>query len=163
EGYNQPLWIRSSREPRSRYGDLAESIAYWLWQCTDGLAPLLEPMGSEPIVFTLGESDSFFSTTIANPTDPDQPPIQFSIEIQTKAIELTFGASLASILLKRDNVGDRLLVDQLLQALSELKNACGLGTIPEVVRSSLIDNCAPRGLKKKLHVFSLDRYPELTE
>src|SRR5262249_21392111 len=63
EGYNQPLWIRSSREPRSRYGDLAESIAYWLWQCTDGLAPLLEPMGSEPIVFTLGESDSFFSTT----------------------------------------------------------------------------------------------------
>jgi hypothetical protein len=120
-----------------------DTVAYWLWELRDDLAPLLErlPSPGRPAVVLLGGiedwrdgRDTFGVRPIVHRVQPDE-----------NAIFLRLSGPFAELSRTPDNGAERLLVASLLEAFASLSGEHVLRPLNEIV-----DTTAPFGVKKML-------------
>jgi hypothetical protein len=172
EGLPQVVWVVSSTrrdESVPLYGELVETVAYWIWQLTPVVASVLRQYGREPVVFVidvddpeawLGVTGENLEAYAAVPGDP----ISYQVRAHDGAILLRLNLALLPLLSTQDNAGERLLVASIMSAFWDLVSTAGgatdeLGSQEDL--QSVVDQYAPLGLKKKIILLSSAASPDL--
>jgi hypothetical protein len=144
---------------------VADLIAYWIWQLSPSLAPLLEPLregGAQTIVFELQTRPGQPWLERDESIKLDSQPIA-EYELLRDTIALQVNPTLVRALETRDNRGERSLMALVLRAMEQYV----AGFEGEVQTTSwdthtILDEHAPLGLKKKALVLDLDKIPALS-
>ena len=159
DGYSQPVWVTINKDIsaipeglRGLYFEMAEAIAYWLWQCQESIREDVANLGDTPITFKFGlqEEDRF------NPIERNfekDPGIldHFVVNSNDNEIELTIPPSIIPYLSGSDNEGERALLHNLLSGFDQLLTNRGLPRIEGRI-SLIVDQAAPLGPKKKIFI-----------
>ena len=166
EGLSIPVWVvcpsRDNVPSRLRgiYLDIAETLAYWLWQCTPYVQEQLDSERSDKdqlVVRVQLRTDGDWD----HPSQPDPPTIDGCLDVTLDAaegvVELEFSPSIMVHIGGPDNAGERDLVRVLLKSLSQLLSVDS----NDSQLDHAIETFAPLGLKKKLLAFELSRNPIL--
>ncbi len=142
-----PIWIESGRIPDdSRYGglyyDIADCLAYWLWQADKLLLKLLEnydtPFAELVIHLTIEEGEGWFEAAGLAETEPTEC---VQTEWVQEALRADLGFGFAELLAQESNAGERLLLEEVLQAICRLPDH--LGSTNEAVKCELDEICSP--------------------
>lgn len=167
EGYGVPIWITSPPDQampgalRFVYTEFTETIAYWLWRCTPGLAPLLASltMVAERLHLQVHLTDPEAwaqSWTIEADTDKDvivveinQADVRINITILPAAQRLFFGP---------DNGGERLLLVEILRGIRALVPDSEVLSDDALAR--LVDRYLPLSDQKRMVTLDLGAAPE---
>ena len=162
-----PVWIVGPKsqeiipELRSGYFQIAETIAYWLWQCSPWLRDLSLDWGAKdkPLRFEIHlKEDEDWSQAPSSPPPSIPESMHFTVSELSRTVRFEFSAAAMAHLSGSDNSGERELVRLLLSSAATLL-APGrelTGSINEAM-----DAYAPIGLKKKLLVFDISQNPLL--
>jgi len=171
EGLALPIWIIGSeledenqQELRGLYKEFVEAIAYWLWQFIPSLSPILQSLFLEHQVIII---QLFLLPDEAwhRITEPKDIPNQVLVNIQANSssgiLDVTISSDVSSLLERSDNSGERLIMQHILSGLRELLPSGERANLSDDVITTIIENHAPLGIKKKLLFLSLDTNPEL--
>jgi hypothetical protein len=157
-----PIWVvgpTSQDIPqalRAANFEIAETIAYWLWQCSPFLKDLLLSHQGEPkplkIEIRLNPDDDWSRAPSSPPT-----PLQESIYITTSeasqaVVKLQLASAIMAHLTGPDNSGERELLRLLLTSAATL--IAPSRDLTDSI-SQAVDTHAPVGRKKKLLVFDV--------
>lgn len=166
EGYKQPIWVKSNQENneipaviKKIYLEFSETIAYWLWQITPNFKHHLESLKPLPITVTFDLEDHE-SWNKPNDSYPDQIILDFKKEIDSYGIKITIPSDIIVHLSCYDNEGERIIIDELMQAFGKLlENKGAPNNLDEAERRHIIDINAPLGIKKKITILNQDIVP----
>jgi len=156
EGYFQPLWISplnippKGKEVRKMYFEVADAIAYWMWQVQDHLFQYLKPLGPDPLFidFELLDPDKWVDIERNKAVNPDVGK-HFQLLILGGRITIGIPSALLPYLYRADNQGDRILVEAMIGGVNVLLKDKGLPEITEAQLKEIVTVNAPLGLKKK--------------
>lgn len=163
EGYLQPIWVGPTLEitrcfPKLNKTNLefTETFSYWLWQLTPGLKEHLSPLGRTPItiMFSLEEPEKWVNLKKSK-INTDSSSLSFNWTVSDSSIKFTIPIEIEPFLQRHDNLGERLMLESLMQAfgkLLEFRNLHNTLDIAEIKR--FLDIHAPLGNKKK--IFTVD-------
>ncbi|MGZ3871881.1 MAG: YecA family protein [Mucilaginibacter sp.] len=160
EGFSQPIWIEpvNMPEPRSSelhdiYWQLADAIAYWLWQVQEPLQAALESLGVEPlnIRFDLNPVDKFDQIE-RDFTRKENLASFFGIVAAKDGFNITIPAELIPYLYGADNEGERVLVRKLLEGFNQVLALNGKAQLSDGAINAIIEGNAPLGMKKKFFI-----------
>lgn len=165
EGFAVPVWIIGSDNLEDfrthglhpHYTELADTIGHWLWQFTPDLAPLLDGLDEVLDSSLVIRLDLEPGPEWHVPAEPESLQVdeivQFEIRSSEDEVVLHIKPTLFALMESSDNQGERQLMTVVLEAISQFLFEKGLADDSIAVRneiSSLIDNYAPLGLKKRL-------------
>ena len=170
EGLPQPVWIQGpngvAQEYRSAYWQIAEMLAYWVWQLTPHLRSPLQTISSPAVVISIGIDN--VATWVGPSQDvlkelPSSGPVA-SYQLKPARIALTVHRRFLREAYGADNTGERQIMEVILRATSELARQQGSGsfvswTSQEI--ANMVEEIAPLGLKKKLLILNTAISPEL--
>lgn len=154
EALDVPVWILGPEQTEDDvlYGELADAVAFWLWQAKEGLHQRLR-LNSLLIV----------EVAIAQELEPDRAkkvnslPAVLVERSAESTIKVVFTSTFHSLVRQPDNGADRELLKSLLGALiTERTDTAGKNEA-----NVLVDKVAPLGLKKKLLSFNTGADPAL--
>jgi hypothetical protein len=160
EGMSKLVWIVCP-EPNdyeagylhSLYAELADAMAYWLWQASPGLAPFVDKIETElpciQIQVSVIPSDSWCKADVTN-GETDANPILASADSSAAKICITFNPATSKLLGTADNIGDRYLLRCLLEGFRDLLPLPYQNELDADTISEMINEYAPLGIKKKL-------------
>ncbi len=173
EGNPLPLWIVGQPPPAdekafplySYYFDFADAIAYWLWQCTPALAPLLQPVASLHsrilLRIALPEDEAWDRSSPEGLPSPQQDSLVVCPDAVRGTLDITIHATFASALEREDNSGERALMRHILQGFRSLLTEEGHQTLSDDAIAAILDRHAPLGTKKKLLFLDPSTAPDL--
>lgn len=153
EGYFQPIWVGvedelyRKKQLRGICWDITSTISYWLWQLTPSLQPHLKPLGNNPIhiIVDLENPDEWMHSDLK---ETDNAP-NFSHNIDDFIIHFKIPREIVSLMLRTDNLADRLILDKLLVTFNLLLKNKGISdTLNASERQRILDIHAPLGIKK---------------
>jgi hypothetical protein len=163
EGYLQPIWVEPTLEITRCFPELnttnlefTETFSYWLWQLTPGLKEHLSPLGRTPItiMFSLGEPEKWVNLKKSK-INTESSSLCFNWKISDSSIEFTIPREIEPFLQRHDNLGERLMLESLMQAFGELLESKNLHNTLDIVEiKRFLDIHAPFGNKKK--IFTVD-------
>jgi Predicted metal-binding protein related to the C-terminal domain of SecA len=158
EGYLQPIWVgpRSFPKLNETNFQFTETLSYWLWQLTPSLKEHLSPLGgtSITIMFSLGEPEKWVNLKRSG-INTDLSSLPFSSKVRDFFIEFEIPNEIEPFLQRQDNLGERLMLESLMQALGELLKSKSLNNTLNITEiRHLLDIHAPLGMKKK--IFTVD-------
>ena len=149
-----PVWILApdETEDEALYAELADAVAYWLWQAKDDFNGRL-------IVDSLVTMEVLVAEDLeAVPEDQAESLPAVVIERTGEAaLKILFTSTFHSLVRQPDNQADRELLKALLLALTRLSSEADAGQNA----NAIVDRVAPLGLKKKLLSFNLAANPTL--
>ena len=128
EGYLQPIWVGPTLEitrcfPKLNKTNLefTETFSYWLWQLTPGLKEHLSPLGCTPItiMFSLGEPEKWVNLKKSK-INTDSSSLSFNWKVSDSSIKFTIPIEIEPFLQRHDNLGERLMLESLMQAFGKL-------------------------------------------
>lgn len=159
DGYTQPVWVTTNKDIsaiseglRGLYFEMAEAIAYWLWQCQEYIREDVATLGDTPITFKFGLQQEERFHPIERNFEKDPGILNhFVVNSNDNEIELTIPPSIIPYLSGSDNEGERALLYNLLIGFDQLLANRELATIEGRI-SQIIDQAAPLGLKKKIFI-----------
>ncbi len=171
EGLALPIWIIGSelednnqQKLRGLYSEFVESVAYWLWQFTPSLSPIIQfivPKHSVIIIRVFLPPDKAWHHI----TQPQEISDELLVDIKTDSagviLDVTISSVISSLIESNDNHGERRMMQRILVGLRELLPEEEYEKLSNQVITQIIDNHAPLGVKKKLLFLSLDANPEL--
>jgi hypothetical protein len=171
EGYPLPVWVigaiynhPSRRALQPNYKEFVEAIAYWLWQCTPSLWPILEVLAQDHDKLLI-EVDFTTREEWARLQEQDAAAANAPVEVTTYpaacTLKATFRPTVSTLLGGPDNRGERELLNILLKEVKQLLPEAGHGRLSDEAISAIIDRHAPLGLKKKIITLDPDTTPEL--
>jgi hypothetical protein len=159
------------RRLHSIYAQLAEMIAYWLWQCTPSLSQIIDPLIDYNrcliIQLELMPGDDWFgiSYTEVNPSEEGDTS---TIDVTTDPADIRISLKLSSPIIRSfigaDNAGERRFMQTVFRAIWRLINELGdrpHSQVDERVIQVMLDTHMPLGMKKKLLVLSSHQVPQL--
>jgi hypothetical protein len=162
EGAPLLLWIvgphyedATQHALHSHYAQFAETIGYWLWQCTPSL---------EPSLAVLAADHSILQIILDLPPDPSWeelldesgviPTIDEAVQVVSHRpsgiLYVTFRPLINALLRSADNAGERAFLHVLLRGMRLLLPDHVQSLLSDDVIARVIDNHAPLGIKKKL-------------
>ena len=157
EGYFQPLWIEyindvSMSAVQGNIFQFIEAIAYWLWQLTPNLKNHLKELGKNPVSIKLClENPSKWNTFEKTNKDESLEIPDFRTEIRDSSILFYIPMEIQYSLQRADNLGERIIIDNLMQAFGEMLESKGKqNSLIKSERSRIVDIHAPIGYKKKI-------------
>ena len=163
DGFFHSIWVSptNSSDPipssaRGLYYEITDAIAYWLWQCQHLIKNDLESLGDTPIsvTFNLNPEKSFDPIVRSFERDSTFPE-HFNITVtNNNSFNISIPKSIIPYLYGADNEGERILLKKLLMGFNELLTLHLKPIIQDDRISSIINEVAPLGVKKK--VFILD-------
>jgi len=156
EGLFQPLWIsplnipQSGRENRKMYYEVADAIAYWIWQIHGNIFEYLKPLGQHPLFldFELLEPEKWVDIKRNNVLELNIEN-QFQLLIVRGRLTIGVPAALLYYLYGADNQGDIILVKALIMGMNLLLRQKGLLEIDAEHADLIIAERVPLGFKKK--------------
>lgn len=163
EGYLQPIWVGPTEEIIRCFPKLneinfqfTETFSYWLWQLTPSLKEHLSPLGRSPIIimFSLVKPEKWINLKRSE-MSADSSSLPFNWKVSDSSIGFEIPKEIEPFLRRQDNLGERLMLESLIQAfggLLESRNLCNTLDIVEIKR--ILDIHAPFGSKKK--IFTVD-------
>lgn len=159
EGYLQPIWVGPTLEITRSFPKLnetnlefTEAFSYWLWQLTPDLKEHLSPLGRTPItiMFSLGEPEKWVNLKKSK-INTDSSSLSFNWKVSDSAIKFTIPIEIEPFLQRHDNLGERLMLESLMQAFGELLESRNLHNTLDIVEiKRFLDIHAPFGNKKKI-------------
>jgi len=157
EGYPIPIWICAGQplpdnpEPAPIFDLLilaTESIAYWLWQFTPMLSPILAPLESTYDSFIINISASPGLSWDNSHDSPDDPSPAFTVSQEHgNILQIYLGNSFPHHIATTDNTGERELVRALLKAITQCPGIDIDNNADEII-SEWLDDIAPTGAKR---------------
>jgi hypothetical protein len=170
EGLPLPFWIVNSpfeNETQERlfsiYMQFADAIAYWLWQFTPSLVPILPTL-------TLRYSHILIQIRLLQPegwqirsNEPDDidSPIEVVSDFRTGTIRVDLRPRVFSLVEGPENNGERELMRQVLTGLCSLMDEIECPSLSDEVVTGIINLHAPIGNKKMIMTLDLGAKPEL--
>lgn len=162
EKYPQPIWIEVLPESREIlkatypfYHQFIDVFSYWIWQLTDSLYSHLEPLGNQPIHIGI-DYENFSENGFIMMEDEESlraPLVIF--DRKTRTLRFIINSSILSAIEKKDNSGERCLVDTLLREFGRILEDSNLpNTLDEETCKTILDIHIPYGTKKKLFHFN---------
>jgi hypothetical protein len=160
EGFSQPIWIEPANTPEQRsrdlndiYWQLADTIAYWLWQVQEPIRATLEPLGPEPLNITFDlDPVNKFDQIERDFTRKDNLVSYFKITAKKDGFNITVPAELTPYLYGADNEGERVLVRKLLEGFNQALALNGHSQLDDNALTAIIEKHAPLGMKKKFFI-----------
>lgn len=168
EGLPLPIWIIGARDEESESdaaSDVASeflpTIAYWLWQCTPSLAPLIQPLAEEytvlQIVLIPPREEDWLQATVPPPVGP---PLELLPDRATGVLQITLTSALKPLFARGDNEGERVLMRAVLQGIRALLPESERNGLDDDAITTILERHAPLGLKKMLLVMELNDAPD---
>lgn len=165
EGLPMPLWITTRhdnlQEMRSQYAQFVGAIAYWIWQMSAGLSPLLQQLLTQrPLIVRL-LIDPEQPWTGAAPPAPESPTVETQADSENMVIDLVLRPGLVPLMQTAENRGERELMLRLLEGLASCLTAAGARAPTNERIQQIIDEAAPLGLKKMVMLLDIGKNPRL--
>lgn len=165
EGLPIPIWISTRRddlqEMRSQYAQLVGAIAYWTWQMSTSLSPLLQQLPTRrPLVVRLlidPEQPWMGATRSA----PESTTVETQVNSENMTIDLVLRPGLVPLMQTADNRGERELMLKLLEGLASHLTAAGARAPTNEHIQQILDEAAPLGLKKMVMLLDISKNPRL--
>jgi hypothetical protein len=163
-----PLWVVAVKEEhhgksRSFYAELASSLAYWLWHCSDSLTASLRDRPHNPelirIELSLPAEEEWGISAGAPKTGSENELIVTNVDQNTRTVRLSFQPGISSLFNTGNNYGERHCLRCMLCGLRDILQVQDRLTNAQI--TSLIDRVAPLGLKKMVFLLDMRRLPEL--
>ena len=176
EGLPFPIWVvgpegtdggESNRY--SMYAELADCIAYWLWQFTPAITPALQRIGDQDVLalrLSVPKPDEWYKEpSMENgKVGGSEELVSFTVDAQEAAINLRLHSGLRRLLNGADNEGERVLMARVLESIRDFVQTTGFDAadiLSERRISAMLDQFAPLGMKKKLLFLNTAQNPEL--
>lgn len=175
EGLPLPLWIRSNvwqaehsqrgrkRRAKSKYSamygissDFTDMLAYWFWQCTPSLLPLLLPLASTfprlliQLRFSSVEAWQQVPEALADQHASPDSMFHMRVDARRGILQVMLHPALRALFACPDNSGERFLLHAVLRHLRELLPKQERVAWSDAVLDHILDRHVPLGLKKKL-------------
>lgn len=160
EGFPLPVWVSPNKNSfdippaaRGLHFEMAEAIAYWLWQCQEFINADLALLDSTPIVFRFEfDQEDRFNPIVRNFERDPELASHFSVSLEGNIISISIPPSIIPYLYGADNEGERELTRQLLQGVNLILEAQQKPLIEVEKINQIIDQAAPLGVKKKIFI-----------
>lgn len=168
EGLPLPIWVTAgdaSHDPEMhrQYALFADALAFWLWQFTPTLAPLLSFLKKQGLIeirLCISPDKAWKNSANAAVTSSD-PPLAVHTLPDISCIEVTINAGMIPLLRTGDNSGERELLRHLLRGFQPLLPEATRDKLSPVQIEKSLDRYAPLGLKKMLLLLDTNRNPQL--
>ncbi|WP_406700213.1 hypothetical protein V5E97_15420 [Singulisphaera sp. Ch08] len=165
EGLPVPVWIVGATRPGDRDVRQAsfvftESLAYWIWQFTPCLVPLLQRVEPSDLVHIELAFDGDWSGTPVE-LDPMIAPVSVMPHVEALKLELTIHPSFNDMMGVEDNRGERELMRLILEGLRAFAPDEAERLLADRKIAEYIDFYAPLGRKKKILVSNSSHTPIL--
>ncbi|GAB6138003.1 YecA family protein [Halanaerobaculum tunisiense] len=166
KGYSQPLWIDAkpnindiSTELKNVYFQLIEMLSYWLWQLIPSLSSYLKKLHANPInVLVNLQNHNKWVSKLEDDFDKKEKNLDFGWKINNRTIVFNISSKIQSFLARKDNYGERLILDELLKSFNDMLKSYGYhNALNSKVRSSILDNHIPIGMKKKIFILNSEK------
>lgn len=160
EGFPQPLWVEPlkmpetlSKELKDIYWQLADAIAFWLWQVQKDLAPYLKDLGIHPIVITfeLDEPTKFEDIKLDFSREENLDSF-FKLDVKEWEFNIIVPHQLIAYLYGANNEGERVLVKKILEGFNQFLISKNLPVVSIEDLEAMLENNAPLGMKKKFFI-----------
>jgi hypothetical protein len=157
EGLGPSVWVKplmpEERSPEAKhlFWEFTDTIAYWLWQMTADIKPLLSVIDAEYICFTY-ELDDIESFEAPDDTFVRQKEVYQKLNVSSSGdtIHLTIPKEIMAYFYGAENEGDRIIVRQILYGINDALTKKNLAPLTEEQINAVIEKNAPFGRKKKL-------------
>lgn len=132
--------------------EICIAVAYWIAELSTSLKNKLDLKATKPIVIEIGSVDVFNSNFDFENLDKARAlEKEIIIEINDNIISVELNEYFYYFLYRSDNVGERILIQEILKGIHLLLSSKGLySSLSEPNIESLLNQNMPIGLKKKL-------------
>lgn len=169
EGLPTLVWItgpdrRVSRDQKALYSEFVDAIAYWLWQFSIAISPVLQDMSSRHKVLRVIVELNWMGNDLEEPAgvlNPDQPMVVAEAIPDAGIVVVRFEKAIEDALSTVDNAGERLFMRELLLAIRKMTNRDVARLLRDHALTQTMDSFAPLGLKKKIFFLSAGNVPQL--
>jgi hypothetical protein len=160
DGFKQPVWVHADDIPhkaspilRQMYFEMGDAVAYWIWQVQEKIVNDLAQLDKSPLIvsFRFENPEKFESIDRNFERTPDLLNL-FKVERNETGFTVGVPDALIPYLYGSDNEGERILLEAILNGFNETLTVRGLNPIDEQRFDSIINECAPFGIKKKVFI-----------
>lgn len=160
EGFPQPLWVEPykmpeilSKELKDIYWQLADAVAFWIWQVQKDLEPYVSKLDNHPLIvtFELDEPEKFAEIRL-DFTREENLKSFFALEIKEWGFNVMIPFQLIAYLYGANNEGERVLVEKILEGFNQFLISKNLPAIPIEELKAILEANAPLGMKKKFFI-----------
>lgn len=138
--------------------EICIAVAYWISELSVSLNDKLDLMGIKPIVIKIGSIDVFNSNFTFEKIDKERRLENgIEIEIEDNIIFVELNEYFYYNLYRSDNLGERILMQEILKGIDSLLNSKSLySNLNEQNINDMLNKHIPVGLKKRLLIQILD-------
>jgi hypothetical protein len=169
EGLPLPVWVTGSvmpmpRDQRRVYAEFVDAIAYWLWQFSQAIVPVLQDMQGRfailRVIVELNWTGDDLEEVVSQ-ANPAPPLVSAEANTERGVITIHFEKGIEDALATADNAGERLFLREILLAIRAISRHDVARALRDHELSNTIDAFAPLGLKKKVFFLSAGNMPQL--
>lgn len=162
-----PLWVIQGDSPGSEhdhadldYFHFCDGVAYWLWQLEPIVTKTFKVIAlRHPILRIVIYRESEAKPNDSKTAEKRESPVTVVAEPSKHEIHVTVHPALQEVLLSSDNAGERYLMQQILESLSEFLAEPDKALLNEETIGTALDTYAPLGNKKKLFAIDVGKNP----
>ncbi|MXN93215.1 hypothetical protein GR160_18455 [Flavobacterium sp. Sd200] len=159
EYYSLPIWLTSDSTRDSLSNSFIEAMVYWLYELREHLMPFVNKLGRYPIEITLFFSEElrqFLKTGGQETLNDNDLNIESNINISNRKIKIIIPLEIFNVLHRKDNYGERLLVDSILHSFKKFGETQGIKIFGEHDIQNLLDAFMPLSRKKMILTSHMD-------
>ncbi len=152
ERYSFPIWFSYDKNAGTVGSNFIESMIYWLNEFAETLVEYLANLGNRPIEFILSFDERLksFLTTGFEIKKGVKINVKFEADSYLRKIRLIIPIEIFSALHRKDNHGERILMDTILKSFIVLQNDYGLKGFTHEERERFLASQMPLNSKKML-------------
>ena len=152
EAYCFPIWFSNDESVGTVGSNFIESMIYWLNEFAHTLSPYLTNLGNLPIEFILSFDEGLksFLTSGIEIEKGVKINIKFEVDTYLRKIKLKIPIEIFSALHRKDNHGERILMDTILKSFTVLQRHYGLIEFSQEERETFLASQMPLSRKKML-------------
>ena len=171
EGLAIPIWVlgpeyknENGKMQHSFYAQMADAIAYWLWQFTPTITKVIqhaaEKLNRLCIKLNLPPEDEWIQKSKTGGTT-DQSPVEVFANADQKEMLVKINPGLSQLLSTEDNEGERVLMRYLLKGLRCFAAEPQISELSDTYIEQALNQHAPLGPKKKIFAIDVCNDPRL--
>jgi hypothetical protein len=152
EAYTFPIWFSYDQSVGPVGSNFIESMIYWLNEFAESLSPYMDNLGDRPIEFILSFDErlkSFLTSGFEIEKDI-KINIKFEADAYLRKIKLIIPIEIFSALHRKDNHGERILMDTILKSFTVLQHGYGLREFSQIERDKFLASQMPLNNRKML-------------
>ncbi|MFH6947307.1 YecA family protein [Flavobacterium sp. FlaQc-51] len=151
EKYSFPIWIKCEKERDYLGKNFIDAILYWLNELHEPLNQLLLPLGKLPLELILSFDENLRDFMNGGEMiKKSKINIEFKINPQNRKIKLTIPSNIFNALHRKDNHGERILMNAVIKCFNNLLVINGINEISDDQIEKIINEYIPLSKKKMI-------------